>query len=84
MYIHRAHLGGPEGCPYTTLRVHVPNYWVLRVLAIVIVVQVLGKYMIIGYLDPEGYRLHNFAACLRDTPSRSFRPTKPLGAMSGP
>ena len=52
MYIHRAHLGGPEGCPYTTLRVHVPNNWVLRVLVIVIVVQVLGKYMIIGYLDP--------------------------------
>ena len=35
-----------------TLRVHVPNSWVLRVLAIVIIVQVLGKYMIIGYLDP--------------------------------
>ena len=30
------------------LRVHVPNNWVLRVLVIVIVVQVLGKYMIIG------------------------------------
>ena len=35
-----------------TLRVHVPNNWVLRVLVIVIVVQVLGKYMIIRYLDP--------------------------------
>ena len=35
-----------------TLRVHVPNNWVLRVWAIVIVVQVLGKYMIIRYLDP--------------------------------
>ena len=39
-----------------TLRVHVPNNWVLRVLVIVIVavivVQVLGKYMITRYLDP--------------------------------
>ena len=35
-----------------TLRVHVPNIWVLRVLVIVIIVQVLGKYMNIGYLDP--------------------------------
>ena len=36
------------------LRVHVPNHWVLRVLVIVIVVKVLGRYMIIRYLDPEG------------------------------
>ena len=35
-----------------SLRVHVPNNWVLRVLVIVIAVQVLGKYMIIRYLDP--------------------------------
>ena len=35
-----------------TLRVHVPNNWVLRVLVIVVVVQILGKYMIIRYLDP--------------------------------
>ena len=35
-----------------TLTVHVPNNWVLRVLVIVIIVQVLGKYMIIRYLDP--------------------------------
>ena len=28
------------------------NNWVLRVWVIVIVVQVLGKYMIIRYLDP--------------------------------
>ena len=35
-----------------SLRVHVPNNWILRVLVIVIIVQVLGKYMIIRYLDP--------------------------------
>ena len=35
-----------------TLRVHVPNNWVLRALEILIIVQVLGKYMIIRYLDP--------------------------------
>ena len=29
-----------------------PNNWILRVLEIVIVVQVLGKYLIIRYLDP--------------------------------
>ena len=37
---------------YTSLRVHVSNNWVLRVLVIVIMVQVLGKYMIIRYLGP--------------------------------
>ena len=36
----------------TTLRVHVPNNWVPRVLVMVIIVEVLGKYMIIEYLDP--------------------------------
>ena len=35
-----------------TLRVHVPNNWVLRILVIVIIVQVLGKYMTNRYLDP--------------------------------
>ena len=35
-----------------TLRVHVPNNWVLRVFVIAIIVQVLGKYRIIRYLDP--------------------------------
>ena len=34
------------------LRVHVPNNWVLGIWVIVIMVQALGKYMIIGYLDP--------------------------------
>ena len=29
-----------------------PNKWVLRVLVIVIIVQILGKYLIIKYLDP--------------------------------
>ena len=35
-----------------SLRVHVPNNWVLGIWVIVIMVQVWGKYMIIGYLDP--------------------------------
>ena len=29
-----------------------PNKWVLRVLVIVIIVQILGKYLILKYLDP--------------------------------
>ena len=33
-------------------RVHVANNWVLGIWVIVIIVQVLGKYMIIGYMDP--------------------------------
>ena len=33
-------------------RVHVPNNWLLGFWVKVIIVQVLGKYMIIGYLDP--------------------------------
>ena len=36
-----------------SLRVHVLNYWVLGFWVIEILVQVLGKYMIIGYLDPD-------------------------------
>ena len=35
-----------------SLRVHVPNNWVLRFCVIVILVQVSGKYVIIWYLDP--------------------------------
>ena len=35
-----------------TQRVQVPNNWVLGFWVIVIIVQVLGRYMIIGYLDP--------------------------------
>ena len=35
-------------------RGHVPNDWVLRVLVIVFIEQVLGKYMNIRYLDPSG------------------------------
>ena len=38
----------------SALRVHVPNSWVPRVLQIVTIVQVLGEYMIIRYLDPLG------------------------------
>ena len=35
-----------------TQRVHVPNNLVLGIWVIVIIVQVLGKYMTIRYLDP--------------------------------
>ena len=35
-----------------TQRVHVPNIWVFWCWGIVIIGQVLGKYMIIRYLDP--------------------------------
>ena len=38
-------------------RVHVPNNSVLGSRVIVIIVQVLGKYMIIRHLDPEGKRM---------------------------
>ena len=35
-----------------TLRVHVPNIWVLGFWVIVVVEKVVGKYMIIRCLDP--------------------------------
>ena len=35
-----------------TQRVHVPNIWVVGFWVIVIIEQVLGRYMIIRYLDP--------------------------------
>ena len=34
------------------LRVHVPNNWVRGNWVMVIKILILGKYMIIGYLDP--------------------------------
>ena len=37
-----------------SLRVHVPKDWVLEGLALEVVLQALGKYMIIGYLVPSG------------------------------
>ena len=40
------------GLLVVTLRVQVANNYVLGFRVIVIVVQVLGEYMIIGYLDP--------------------------------
>ena len=40
------------GYTYIPQRVRVPNNWLLGIRVIVIIVQVLGKYMIIGYLDP--------------------------------
>ena len=50
-------LHGLQGCrpdaeKYRTLRIQVPHNKVLTIWVIAIVVQVLGKYMIIGYLDP--------------------------------
>ena len=47
-----AELSGRQSFLELTLRVHVPNNQVLGFWVIVIIVQVLGKYMIIGYLDP--------------------------------
>ena len=43
----------------TTLGVHVPNHWVLGMWVIVIIVQVWGKYMIIGYLGALGKDLQD-------------------------
>ena len=48
----------PENCkPYAnakalSLRVRVPNSWVPGLGLIVFIMQVLGKYMVIRYLDP--------------------------------
>ena len=44
---------GPCIHTYISPRVHVPNNLVLGFWVIVIIVQVLGKYMIIRYLDPK-------------------------------
>ena len=41
---------------YVGFRVQVPNNQVLDFRVIVMMVQVLGKYMIIRYLDPKGLR----------------------------
>ena len=35
-----------------SLRVHVPNNWVLGIWVMVVIVVVLGKYMGLRYLDP--------------------------------
>ena len=50
-------LGHPNSCNEAskrilTQRVHVPNNLVLGIWVIGTIVLVLGKYMIIGYLDP--------------------------------
>ena len=43
----------PSGLGFrVSLRVHVPNTWVVGFWIIAIIVQALGKYMIFGYLDP--------------------------------
>ena len=42
------------------MRVHVPNNYVLGFWVIVIVVLVLGKYVIIRYLDPQGLKRLSF------------------------
>ena len=44
--------GGSSGQGILTLRVHVPNNQVLGTRVIVLIVQALGKYMIMRYLDP--------------------------------
>ena len=38
---------------------YVPNNLLLGIWVIVITVQILGKYMIIGYLDPQGWGFGN-------------------------
>ena len=61
----KAHARGPMVRTFElTLRVHVPNTKVLRIWVIVIVVQVLGKYRIIGYLDPWGKELQLRPKCV--------------------
>ena len=40
-----------------TLRVHVPNNWVLGLGVVINIIQVMGKYMIVRYLDPYPIRL---------------------------
>ena len=52
-------LGRPSAFPenrrnHLTLRVQVPNNYVLGIWVIVIIAQTLGKHMIIGYLDAQG------------------------------
>ena len=51
----------------TSLRVQVPNYLVRGVWVIVTVVQVLGKHMIVGYLDPKG-----LASTMDGVPQQEF------------
>ena len=42
----------PVSVVHGALRVHVPNNYILGILVILIVVLVLGKFLIIRYLDP--------------------------------
>ena len=46
--------------PYLSLRVHVPNNWVL---GFWVIVRFWGKYMIIGHLDPEGLGCRPYHCC---------------------
>ena len=55
-----------------TLRVHAPNTWVLGIWVTVIMVQVWGTYMIIGYLDPEGKILTETLAAFRSLQKTQF------------
>ena len=41
-----------DSLSYLSQKVHVPNNKVLGFWVIAIMIQVLGKYMILGYLDP--------------------------------
>ena len=48
------HIGVYRGMQGLGLRVHLLNIWVLASWSIVLLIQALGKYMMIGYLDPLG------------------------------
>ena len=62
-----------------TQRVQVPNNWVLEFWVIGIVVQALGKYMIIRYLDPQGNRNEPWTT---GTSLIKFRTPHQLGLMA--
>ena len=44
---------------YGDKTVHAPKNWMLGTLVTAIVVQVLGEYMVIGHLEPQGKVLFN-------------------------
>ena len=57
-----------------SLRVHVPNIWVPRVLVIVIIVQVSGKYMIIEYLEFKGVGGEGWVVKRAENPTLNPKP----------
>ena len=62
-----------------SLRVQVPHNLVLRAWVVVIVVQVLGKYMIIRYLDPLRITITQIPVpnCWVHEPSRQPKDLRP-------